>query len=217
MKKFKLPFHQSKTSPRQSCYKFCLLLLDSALTHPPIRAPTKCLLAQSFPPQVFLTRTLSLYSSQHPQTFPKLFFSTGASLYWLTYFSSDLIFALLSTLHLRTTTTINSSCSSTLQDCNRIRANRELHNENLNHSFDRFLLVSLHLLLLLHQHPHLLKLYTLVRLQPQHPSTHNKERNFFHIRLAWLSSSSSSVGSNKYRDVLPDYYDRRHSVLNILG
>lgn len=61
---FHTPFHQSKTSPWKSCYKFCSLPCCSIpLSKTSLQSGHQLnarLLAQSFPPQVFLPRTLSL-------------------------------------------------------------------------------------------------------------------------------------------------------------
>lgn len=182
---FQTPFHQSKTSPRQSCYKFCSLLLDSTLTHPPIRAPTKCLLAQSFPPQVFLPRTLHSIN----KLFRNYFFQPepGSVLAHLFFFRFNFCSSF--------------DTSSTDYD------HHQHHQQQLQQHFARlqpnqsqrrsfttkfeplFRSVSSGLTPPSSAAPSTSSSSVVVARSclppaPQHPSTHNKERNFFHIRLA---------------------------------
>lgn len=97
----------SNTIPNQGTNKMLACTIFSTTSYPPSHSLTLL----SF---IKLCRNYSL-QPERPLS----------SLYCLTYFSSDLIFALLSTLHLRATTTSisrSSSCCSTSQDCNRIES-----------------------------------------------------------------------------------------------
>lgn len=99
-----------------------------------------------------------------------------------------------------------------LQHFARLQPNRtqpRAPQQNLNHSFDRFLLVSLHFI------SAVVATLSSTPQQLQHPSTYKQRAQLLsHSIETWFGISKSSVGSNKYRDVLPDYHNRGHSVLN---
>lgn len=158
------------------------LLLNSALTQPSIRAPNKCLLAQSFPPLVFLPFTL----------YRSLFLFTTSTNFSKTILSHQSSFSVLPHLFFfRFNFCSSFDTSSTgldqhrrhqqqlLQHFARLQPNRSqprAPQQNLNHSFDRFLLVSLHFI------SAVVATLSSIPSSSIHQLT-NKELNFFNIRL----------------------------------